>query len=192
MSWQEEFVIVKNETDKPVDWEGQKLQPGGQAAVPYLKMMNSHGDPRSIPGQHRVYMSGNGERGVVQPREVERSRVSNMWSVGPERPWTDIPPVTFYTMDGERIFTVVDDPQGDHVAPAELTVDQQAHLQKTVDRQQEVIDRLLEVSGLDKDAIPPDVQPVEVPPDIPTDDSTASDTQSPFAHAADDLPPLNE
>lgn len=180
--WTNEFVIVKNETEHEIEWDGRKYAVGSQSSVPYLNMVNSFGDPRSTLGGHQVYMASNGERGVVQPREVERNKVMNYWKD------PDNPHLSFYTMDGERLWTVADDPNGDHVMPASMSVDQQTALQQTVERQQQIIERLLEVSGLDKDAIPD-----QLPPDIPTDDSTASATQSPFAHASDDdIPTIEE
>lgn len=178
MSWQDDFVVVKNETEKDIEWGGRKYAAGSQSTVPFLNMSNSFGDPRSTPGGHQVYRGANGETGVIQPRETERQKVQTYWGTDTGHSWDDIPDLTFYTMDGDRLYTVRDDPGGEHVAPASITVDQQQALQKTVQRQQDIINRLLEVSGLDKDALPP-----EVPTDIPTDESTASDTQSPWAHA---------
>jgi len=165
--------------------------------VPYLTMMNDFGDPRSTPGQHQVYRAANGEQGVIPPREVEYRRMLAAHGLHVE--W--IPKLEFFDPDtGERLYTVADDPDGVHVAPANPTVEQQTYLQNQVQRQQEIIDRLLEVSGLDKDALPhtytpTDAIPVDVHPDdtldIPVDESVANDTQSPWAHS-DGIPTINE
>src|SRR5262245_26771861 len=195
MSWQDEFVEVRNPTEQTLEWDGRKYPPHGRATVPFLNMINSYGDPRSQPGSHQVFRASNGEQGIIQTREAERSRVQVVW--GQYTKWDDIPRLEFYTIEGgERLFTVVDDPSGDHAAPANPTVEQQSALQKTVERQQEIINRLLEVAGLDKDALPQtytptDAIPADVHPgdlaDIPVDDSTAGDTQSPWAHSTDDV-----
>jgi hypothetical protein len=188
--WQNEFVTVKNETDRLIEWDGRKYPAGSTSTVPYLNMVNTFGDPRATNGSHQVYVAGNGEKGVIQPRESERQKVMTYWK-------DDLNPrPTFYTMDGERLYTVADDPFGNHVMPASMTVDQQTALQKTVERQQQVINRLLEVAGLDSDAIPQSLTTValdtapDVPSEIPTDDSTANETQSPWAH--DGIPTIEE
>lgn len=186
MSWQDEFVQVRNETDHNYEWDGRQYPAGSTSTVPFLNMANSFGDPRAVAGVHQPFLSGKGEKGVIQPREDERNRVQTVWRIGGPDPiyaWDDLPKLSFYTMDGERLFTVAEDPYGEHVTPANLTVDQQQVLQHTVERQQEIINRLLEVSGLDKDALPTDGESVSLPIDLPTDDSTASDTTSPWAHA---------
>jgi len=197
--WTNEFVQVRNNTEKNIQWDGRDYPAGSTRTVPYLNMINGFGDPRSTNGSHQVFRATNGEQGVIQPRESERIKVSNIWGIGNggTNTWEDIPHLEFFDMEsGEKLYTVVEDPLGNHTAPANPTIEQQTVLQKTVERQQQVINRLLEVAGLDADAIPQSLTTValdtapDVPSEIPTDDSTADETQSPWAH--DGIPTIDE
>jgi hypothetical protein len=183
MSWDDEFVTVVNETDQPIEWNGNTYYPGHQRVVPYLMMVNSFGDPRSLPGRHQIIPDGEGQRAVVPPREDEMRRLNVAWQLGTEfsRTIDDIPQLVFKTMDGDRLYTVRDDIAGDNIAAATPTVEEHTAMAATIRRQQEQIGRLLEIAGLDKDALPTD--PSSPPLDIPVDDSTASNTQSPWAHS---------
>lgn len=187
MSWQDDFVQAVNNTDEPLEWDGYTYQPGARRMVPFLAMANSFGDPRSVNGTHQIFRSPDGTTGVIPPREVQRGKVAVAWNAGSgpgySISWDEIPTIEFYNVDGERIFTVYDDPTGDKIMPANASIEQQRDLEKTIRRQQAQINQLLALQGLSESDLPDDS---EIPPDvldIPSDDSSASTTQSPWAHA---------
>lgn len=185
MSYQNEFVQVTNDTNDPIEWDSLTFNPGQRRVVPYMNMCNSYGDPASVTGRHQIVMMGN-ERGVVQPREVERDRAANYWGIkDAQHPmsWAKVPKLTFADIDGNKLWTPVEDPAGDHVSRAQITQQQQTDLEAKVRRQDALIQELLNIAGLDKDAIPQDAASVSGAPEIPYDDSTSDDTQSPWAHS---------
>lgn len=187
MSWQDDFVQAVNNTDEPIEWDGYTYQPGGKRMVPFLAMANSFGDPRSTIGAHQIFRAPDGTSGVIPPREIQRGKIAVAWCAGSgpgySITWEQIPKLEFYDVDGERIYTVYDDPTGDKIMPANASVEHQRDLEATVRRQQRQINQLLTLQGLSVNDLPDDS---EIPPDladIPADDSTASTTQSPWAHA---------
>ena len=187
MSWQDDFVQASNNTDEPIEWDGYTYQPGARRMVPFLAMTNSFGDPRSVNGTHQIFRSPDGTTGVIPPREIQRGKVAVAWNAGSGPGysilWDEIPKLEFYNVDGERIFTVYDDPTGDKIMPANASVEHQRDLETTIRKQQRQINQLLALQGLDANDLPDDS---EIPPDlsdIPADDSSASTTQSPWAHA---------
>lgn len=186
MSWQDDFVQAVNDTDNDIEWDGYIYHPGQRRMVPYLAMTNSFGDPRSVNGTHQIFRAPDGTSGVIAPREIQRGKVSVAWNAGSgpgySITWDQIPKITFYNVDGERIYTVVDDPTGDKIMPANASIEHQRDLETTIRRQQRQINQLLALQGIEAHDLPDD----EIPPDladIPADDSTASTTQSPWAHA---------
>jgi len=184
----DDYIRAVNPSDETVDVAGVKFGPGAYKMMPFAWMVNHYGDPRSVLGKFQVWQTREGQQGVVQPREMERMKINTMWNISPGgRAWEDVPYVEFYTVEDERIYTVYDDPFGEKVTPMTQTVDEAKQLKETVLRQQRQIDQLLAVSGLDRDALP--AEPA-APPDIPTDESTATSTTSPWAHSQDGVDAL--
>lgn len=171
-----DLVQAKNESDLEVDVVGTIFPPHAMKVVTFPWMMNHFGDPRSVRDSYQVIRLPNGTTMGVAPRQVEVERVNRMWNCGAGdgmRAWADIPKITFYNMDGERIFTAYDDPGGTRSTVASTTIDEQAAQQSKIQTLERQVAQLLEISGLDKDALPSD--------DIPTDDSLVTGTTSPWA-----------
>lgn len=174
----DDFVRATNPSDEYVDIVGTGFQPHQTRVVSFQWMTNQFGDPRSVQGSHQVVRAADGTSALIQSRESELLKVNRFWDVGPHnRTWEDIPHIEFETMEGERIYTVYDDPTGSHVSLAQTTIDEQHALVETIRRQQQQIDKLLEISGLTREAIPTTTHPET---DIPEDDSTTNHTTSPW------------
>lgn len=173
----EDHVKAINKTGATVDSAGVVFSPGQERIVSFSWMVNQYGDPRSVGDTPQIVRSTDGSSMLIQSRDAERLKVNRFWNIGPPplRQWTEIPPLEFYTLDGERLYTVFDDPTGDHTAQAVTTVDEQQKMRSTIADQQRQIQRLLEITGLTNEAIPTD--------NLPQDDSTAPRTTSPWAHS---------
>ena len=187
MGYENEFVQVENNGVERIDWDSLTFEPGQKRIVPYLNMCNSYGDPASVPGRHQIVMVGN-ERGVIQPREVELDRAANYWGIkDSQHPmnWATVPKLNFLSMDGYKLWTPVEDPKGEYNSPAAMTVQQQESLEATVRRQAAQIQQLLDIAGLDKDALPNDATSTTSAPEVPYDQSVSDNTQSPWAHAVE-------
>lgn len=180
-----DLVTAKNESDKTVDVVGVKFPPHSSKVMSFSWMMSHFGDPRSILDRYQVVKMENGQTTGVAPRQVEVQRVNRMWNIGQGqgmRAWGDIPRISFYTMEGERILTAFDDPSGKTSTEAFTSVGDSEAQQDKIRKLERQVAQLLELSGLDNDAIPEDDA------DIPVDDSEAStETTSPW-HGSEPLP----
>jgi hypothetical protein len=189
MSWQDDFVQAVNPTDEPIEWDGYVYQPGQRRMVPFLSMTNSYGDPRAVPGMPKMFRSPSGETGVVQSREIQRNKISVAWNAGSgpgySITWDDIPKLQFFNVDGDRIFTVYDDPLGNKIMPADTTIEHQQDLERQVKSLTQQVRDLSRLAGINETDIPTD-DSAGIPSDVPTDDSTTDETQSPWYHSEDE------
>lgn len=138
-------VIVKNVGDFPLEWFwGNRrfvLQSAKESQVSFDLMKKECGDPRSSERAASIKDEFNGLM-TIPPRgdEVNRLLVLHSPTLKPGdppfpayvpgdrtkfvegEPFTDrAPRVEVYTLDGQRIYTVLDDPYGDHVVAANPT-----------------------------------------------------------------------
>jgi hypothetical protein len=177
-----DLVKARNNSEHEVDVVGTKFKPFEMKVVTFPWMMNHFGDPRSILDQYQVIRMPNGVTTGVAARQVEVGRVQRMWNIGSGpglRVWEDIPKIEFSTMDDERIFTAYDDPTGSHATAASTTVNDAAAQQEKIRTLERQVAQLLEISGLDDDALP-----VDDSANIPVDESTPDEhTTSPWAGA---------
>jgi hypothetical protein len=157
-----------------------------QVAIPFDCMTLWFGDPRATDAIRSV----RDEAGIVtwvpdRATEVRRLRLKWGQITGSEETVTegprDVPKVEFSDFDGRQIFSVVDDPFGDHISPVQITRAENDDLRALVLRQQDQIDAMAKMMKMDKDAI--QVVQYEAIEEMPEDDSTTSHTTSPIAHA---------
>ncbi len=107
-----QIVRVKNIGSSPFkskyDSESYTVPPGSESLVPYAAMILWAGNPdaRNIDARQRN-----------RTLEVNRIRVKYGAYENEEKWAVNKPSLEFHTMDGERIWTVMDDPEGDHTNP---------------------------------------------------------------------------
>jgi len=139
--------------------------------LPFEAVKLFFGDPRATDKVRSVH----DVRGIVgflpdRPAEVRRLRL--MYShgfgdytgkEGPDVVWEadKIPQVRVTTLKGERVFTVLDDPEGTTVLPATTTRSQDAELRDVVRQQGQLIRSLMDRIGVST------VQDVDIPADLP-------------------------
>lgn len=135
------------------------IPPGGTDFMPFEAMKLFFGDPRATTA---VRSSRDG-RGIVaflpdRPGEVRRLRLlydhgfgDYTGREGPDVVWdmNKIPHVKVETLDGERVFTVLDDPAGSHTLPSHATEAEDTDLRETVIRQGRLIQSMMERLGVD-------------------------------------------
>lgn len=151
------LVRVVNKGEKPYtimyDSISYVLQPGKDTWVPFPAVALWFGDPRSA-GTLASIVDERGVRTYVPDRETEvrRLRVKYGNAFGDESVVTGYPDVELYDMDNDRVMSVLDDPTGENVMPAQSTVADQSNLMTIIQRQQAQIDQLAKLAGLNQSA----------------------------------------
>lgn len=181
-------IIAYNPSDLTIDVVDTIFAPHQRRYVSFLWMRNHYGDPRSVQDMPRIVKLPNREPLSVQARQVELRRVNDMWNIGSMeglRKWSDIPVIEFYDEEGERILTVYDDPTGQHSSPSGQTIADAAADADRIARLEAQVADLARVAGIDRESLEAELDPAPDPstPNIPTDDSTATRTTSPWAGA---------
>lgn len=198
-----DIVRVVNRDDRPLTiglgGRSYVLPPDKEVPVPFDAAVIAFGDPRS--GENMASMRD--ETGVVywipdRPTEVRRLRLKYGLETGNERTFEGtggrIPDVRIFTIDGEPVQFVINDPSGKAVEPARITEQEREGLMAIVERQQRQIEMLLTHFNMEEGAVPLPKEPPDVPADVPAesssnpldipeDDSTTNHTTSPAAHA---------
>jgi len=180
-------IRATNPTSTSVTVNDLTFEPGQSRYVTFLWMRNHYGDPRSKQSMPSIVkIPGSDQSIAVQPRETELARVRTVWNVyAGGNSWEDIPALEFY-LDDERIYTVYDDPTGTTTSPHTESEATFAAQQDRISKLEQTIDAILKATGVSRENLPFDLADPTANADdldIPTDDSTASRTTSPFAHA---------
>lgn len=152
-----EIVRVVNREQYPltVKWDSHKyaLPPGQEVFIPGACAYSWFGDPRST----NVFQSLTGEHGttafvVDRATEVRRLRIKYGAGLEGDEATFDgvaIPSVEVYTVDGERITTVLDDPNGDTVIQSSTSVREDEDLRAVVARQARELAAMREHLGME-------------------------------------------
>jgi hypothetical protein len=162
-----DIVKVVNNGPKKLhlQWDSRHydLDPGGTEWMPFECAKVYFGDPRAIS----VMQTLRDQRGQVAwlpDRASEVRRLRLLWFpmmfgeystdnfIDDEiDPWdrTRMPHVEIFTVKGEQIPTVFDDPKGNTVIPAKVTESQNAQLLDLVQRQGQMIEALMGRLGMD-------------------------------------------
>lgn len=151
-----DMVYATNNDDKDVifTWNSRKfvLTPGRKTPITIEAVINHLGDPRSS-GNIASYVTAGKETGWVPDRLSEVRRLRNKYGnvFGDETVINNTPSVTIEDLEGNRIYTVVDDPDGTKSSPSSNRTheDTAQDLKLIIDRQQEQINRLMKLAGTD-------------------------------------------
>lgn len=152
-----DFVRVVNQgaDDLRLQWDSRHftVPAGGESFVPFELAAKDFGDPRSS-ANIAALRDENGAVSFVADRatEVRRLRVLYDNGFGDETRIKNHPTVEVYDLEGNRIYTVLDDPDGERVTPAVQSSFDQADLMATVQRQQRLLDQLMKQAGMTTDA----------------------------------------
>jgi|SRR5215471_2215684 len=153
------------------DSRNYNLVPNEDQFVPFPAIALWFGDPRSAAAVGSLQ----DERGVrtwVPDRETEVRRLRAKYDnrMGDESLIENHPSVEIYTLDNERVYTVLDDPTGDRVIAAVSTVADQRDLAALVAKQQlqiEALTQIVTASQSSGEAGIPTPEPITQPPPIP-------------------------
>lgn len=158
-------AIVKVTNDHPSrifrgmwDLAEYVIPPGGTEFMPFEAMKLFFGDPRATTTV-RALRDGRGLAAFLPDRSGEVRRLRLLYDhgfgdytgrEGPDVVWdmNKIPHVTVSTLDGTRIYTVLDDPAGNHTLPAQTTEAEDADLRETVIRQGRLIQSMMDRLGV--------------------------------------------
>lgn len=160
-------VINQEDVTHTIGWDNIEylLPPHEEVVVSADAVINAFGDPRSKDEMYSVTMA-NGVTGWVPDRPSEVRRLRSKWGNhdGPEDT-VIAPTVEVFTLTGEKVTTVIDDPKGETVNPALITQANERHLQDIVKQQQAQLDELMRLVG---DGVN---QTVALESQLPVDDS---------------------
>lgn len=142
------IVMAVNEGEGAVtlmyDSRTYRLEPSKAVPMPFAAACLWFGDPRASESVQSLRDA----RGLVafipdRDTEVRRLRAKYDNQMGDERVITGAPSVSLYSIpENERIYTVLDDPDGDRVIESSTTIQDQADLLAMVNRQQKQIELL--------------------------------------------------
>jgi len=216
------IVRIKNLDDrKPFvdDYANQRyvIDPGGETIVPYFAMVYWLGDPRAVDVGDR------NSQPHLQHRTMELDRLQTKygtygdswypqeWEINEENAdlypasrHRNLPKLEVTSMTGERLYTVIDDPEGNHLNPATQTVNENRNMAEAVVQMQKQIQALTTQLALADPAaaaalIP--FAPAEAPEPVSVesivegmavnddDRDPEPDPDDPAAKAGPDLPP---
>jgi len=134
------------------------IPPGQTEFMPFEAMKLFFGDPRAVD-QVRSSRDSKGLVAFLPDRAGEVRRLRLLYDhgfgdytgkEGPEVVWEPhkIPQVKVETLDGQRIYTVIDDPAGHSILPAHTTQAEEADLRETVVRQGRLLQSLMDRLGV--------------------------------------------
>lgn len=154
------IVRVKNlDARRPFvdDYASQRyvIEPGGETIVPYFAMVYWLGDPRAVDVGDR------NSQPHLQHRTMELDRLQTKygtygdswypqeWEINEENAdlypasrHRNLPKLEVTSMTGERLYTVIDDPEGNHLNPATQTVNENRNMAEAVVQMQKQIQAL--------------------------------------------------
>lgn len=168
-----DILRVVNRMDKPFkvmyDSRETTLMPDKDAFLPFPCVALWFGDPRADVALGSV-QDNRGIRTYIPDRETEirrlRAKYDNQF--GDETVIVKAPNVEVYALDGERVLTVLDDPQGEHIRPASETVADRNDLLSLLAQQQRQIDVLTEMAlGKVGAGVGTETSPAEEPVPVP-------------------------
>ncbi len=145
-----------------------KMLPGQECIAPFIAACNWFGHPDAMDGLN--------PRERFRTDEVARLRVYYGVYDDAEKWETNMPKVQVYDLDGNRILTVLDDPEGDELSPALQTVAEKQNLEFQLDqlkRQMKQMQTALDIQTRQSqaetqgDLIEDDLAPFTTPP-LPT------------------------
>lgn len=166
------MVRVRNigDTDVIFKWNKARyrIPPGADIPVPWPAMVRHMGDPRTID-----LPNSNNPRD--KQRTYEFQRLANKYGVySKHQRWNErIPKLEAYTLDGERIITVLDDPFGTQNTPETLAAEASMQNETIIRQMQQQIARLsaqlAEVTGGQDSTVLSGLPPLpDAPPSAPT------------------------
>lgn len=141
-------VINKGPNPLTIKYNRMKyiLEPDKEKFIPYEAAQLWFGDPRTT-AEIRTLVLEDGQKQMLYPRQYEvrrlRAKYGNLEGVGDETTIQDCPNVEMYNTEGERIYTVLEDPKGDTTNPALISASDNATTQSLIRQQQKQIDILM-------------------------------------------------
>lgn len=132
-------VVNKDSISIRLTWAGRRYEadPGQEVMAPFEAVMKDLGDPRATEAVRSV-SSDNGTVQFISDRLTEKRRLELLYHVVPP------PKVEVFTMSGDRIWTVAEDPDGEHVTPTVITVSQSSSDKQRIQRLESQVNYLLD------------------------------------------------
>ena len=133
-------------------WDSRPFvcEPDQPTFVSFEAVTNALGDPRSGPiVQNLKDSAGNNQFIADRASEIRRLRAVYDNQFGSETELQYAPRCEVVDLDGDRILTVVDDPQGESVTPAQTTLLDRDALMAQIERQNRMIQTLAKEQGID-------------------------------------------
>jgi hypothetical protein len=179
MMIEDTIVVVTNVGPRPFhgycgpDRSAVVLQPGQSRRVPIEWARTWFGDDRSAAEPVRLDLDGDGRVDmIVPPRPLEFERLKHLWGAASSmdlwdraNPDYSRPEVEVTTLDGARITTVLDDPEGTTVNPASQTQSESIVLLDRIAALEAQLERLSDLREAGHDTVPVVVSENDLPKD---------------------------
>lgn len=182
-----DIVKVINHGPRPLKlmWDSRKyvIAPDAEEFVPFECAKLYFGDPRALENVQSV-RDDRGVVGFVSDRATEVRRLRLLWdhSFGEYIPGevdafdtARIPHVDVFTVRGERVPMVLDDPEGNAIIPAQQTRTEQTDMRAQLAQQGSLINALMERLGMQ----PGSTASANLPPIEPFPEPTLQHPPSP-------------
>lgn len=197
-----DFLRVTNigEEDTEVAWDGRvyKLPVSTETHVPFDAIRLACGDPRSTESVRAIKDLAGGVQFVSdRATEIRRLRARYDNQTGNEEEVTpgSYPLLEVRELDGTLVTTVLDDPRGESVTPANTSITDQSDLERMMLKQQQTIDLLKSRLGItDEDTEFSLDNTAETPTDADVEDQTpdvasfSGRTDESHLDSSDDIP----
>jgi hypothetical protein len=165
------------------------LPVGQDVFLPFEAAMLWFGDPRANEGAQSLRL----DSGVVtwladRPTEVRRLHHLYDGQFSDESQIANYPIVQVWTLQNERIPTVLDDPSGENIIPAKISQSENEMLRLQMAKMQQQMEALTQRLGIESASTPTLVEPT-----IPADDAPSIVSQEPTTPTSEnELVPLDE
>lgn len=172
----EELVWATNKDDHPIElsWNSKRtvIEPNKRKTVQLEAITNVAGDPRSVEHSQRIWLDDQHTEDLMipsRPDEVIRLRHRYAIGEGDVRSFNDkegnrapnLPQLEVHNDEGERIWTVLDDPEGIHSTALGIPDVSNENLASEIERMQRQLDLMREQAAegethtpLDEDELP--------------------------------------
>jgi hypothetical protein len=137
------------------------IEPGEQKLASLDHVINYFGDPRAIENTQNI-KHDSGVVGFIPDRKSEVRRLQCKWGNTFAQDESHIygPAVEVYTLDGDRVWTVMEDPDGHHASPTLMANEHQLSLEAQINRMQSQLDMMIRLQQAGEETIEPAEEPM--------------------------------
>lgn len=171
----DEFLVVTNTDEQPIEfgWNNRRfvVHPGRVVQVPAGAVINKGGDPRAGVEAVTIKHPNYSEPISIPSRLEERTRLKALYGKHEQGTEFEIPPpfpqFTVSDIEGTRLYTVLEDPDGTHVGDVSHTPADESAREDRIRRIESELRALREEQATSLDEVPQDDMGTPIAPVLP-------------------------